>query len=226
MISDLNSQRHTEAREHARKATKIACNLIIDTLILCYYFLCKSKEKEDDRSKSQDPYGLAKGQNSDFQRIEDQFKSRKTTKDNSATYPFDDSANPKNSDFYKQNSQESTTPAESNNQTLLKLIPVLEEFVKRVKSEKFFSSTSKRDRMLAYYRHYFREINWEVPDLSSIFAGIKDSEWLNSAELCHVMKLSAVSPAKTNFEHSKLESEIEPNSLMQKVMMDAITPSF
>ena len=195
---------------------------------MCYYFLTKVKLKEDDRSKSPDLYGLLKGQNSDqLQNYEEQFKTKKTTKssgsDLSAGYTLEDSTsslnNSKYSDFGKQNSQEtaSTSALEPNKQTLLKLIPVLEEFIKRVKSEKFLSTNSKRDRILAYYRHYFRGINWETADLSNIFDGIKDSDWLNSAELCHVMKLSAVSPAKTSFENNKLESEIEPNSLMQKV---------
>lgn len=149
-------KRHEEAVKIIKEATKLSCNLLVDTLIICYYFLYTAGQESNSP------------------------------------------------DF---------SPPE---QRAIQLIPLLEEIVQRTKFQKFLSFDSKRDRILAFYREYFRGIEWNMPDLECLF-GEMDVTKSNEANILNTMKLSMAFPSRIKFESPDLESNLQSEYIIEKV---------
>lgn len=203
---------------------KAACNILIDTLILFYYYLYKAQIKPNEGKrdiKSLSFYGHDRTQNSyDFWPIDEQSKKKKNDKlsmlEFSASDIYEDTGSSGTESSFRSNIPEANF-TNRYEELAHKFIPILEEVVEKIKPRKFATYRSKRDRLLAYYRHYFEDVEWSAPDLTNLYGGINQSHWLNSTNLLSVMKLGAVSPTKISLENPKLESEIEIDSMIEKV---------
>ena len=87
----------------------------------------------------------------------------------------------------------------------LKMVPILEEIVKRIHNVKKASSTStsKREKYINTMRRVCSNISFEELDMSNLYSNTVNGNWLSDTNLLSILQLKPL-----NFEGIKLNHDI------------------
>ena len=115
----------------------------------------------------------------------------------------------------KSLSQNITDPSISH---YLKMVPILEEIVKRIHDiKKVSSSTNKRERYINLMKRNCLNITFEELNMSNLYSNIKNGHWLDDTNLLSVLQLKPLKFDALKLNHD-IKEEVKHEIIIERVI--------
>jgi len=199
LFSELGE--HAKAFIHARRAAKLACKLLYDTLLVAKYQYCKKKT-----------LGELKGS-----RSTERYKAGNT---DIAVFLAENDSDKEGEIGSERVSMKMGFGADKEKIEYLEgVIPILEEILEKVKGKKTGSDTGNRARLMSIMERSIGKVKFGPPDMKVLYDGLPLDHFLFTSNLMTFTQLQILNPEDWKGSAGKgLEGMIESDNIIEQIM--------
>ena len=186
--------------------------MLIDTLLTLYYLCIKS----GNDGQKQDLLNLKR-------KAKDSNEPIFLKTNQKVNMTFDSTCNDSgiaSSNEDKDMKSLSQNVTDSNIIHYLKMVPILEEIVKRIHDiKKVSSSTNKRERYINLMKRNCSNITFEELNMSNLYSNIKNGHSLDDTNLLSVLQLKPLKFEALKLNHHDIKEEVKHEIIIERVFL-------